>query len=171
MLFLQCTSFGYGRLIQLWKNKSKGSKDLRNDEALQQLGRITRRKLRISRKTIFATGLKILSKYGSSPDVLEIEYQEEAGTGLGPTLEFYSVVSKYFARKSLNMWRCNSYSYRSEMYVDTTDDYITTLLFPEPLNPFSNNEKLLNFLDIWGHLLPDRCLIIEFLTLDLAKSF
>lgn len=149
MLFLQCTSFGYGRLIQLWKNKSKGSKDLRNDEALQQLGRITRRKLRISRKTIFATGLKILSKYGSSPDVLEIEYQEEAGTGLGPTLEFYSVVSKYFARKSLNMWRCNSYSYRSEMDVDTTDDYITTLLFPEPLNPFSNNEKVI---ELFGYL-------------------
>ncbi|CAI1548758.1 hypothetical protein SEUBUCD646_0K02110 [Saccharomyces eubayanus] len=149
MFFLQCTSFGYGRLIQIWKNKTKSSKDSRNDEALQQLGRITRRKLRISRKTVFATGLKILSKYGGSPDVLEIEYQEEAGTGLGPTLEFYSLVSKYFARKSLNMWRCNSYSYRSEMNMDTTDDYITTLLFPEPLDPTANNEKIL---ELFGYL-------------------
>ncbi|CAI4045003.1 putative ubiquitin-protein ligase UFD4 SKDI_11G2020 [Saccharomyces kudriavzevii IFO 1802] len=149
MFFLQCTSFGYGRLIQVWKNKSKSSKDSRNDEALQQLGRITRRKLRISRKTIFATGLKILSKYGCSPDVLEIEYQEEAGTGLGPTLEFYSVVSKYFARRSLNMWRCNSYNYRSEMDIDTTDDYITTLLFPEPLNLSADNEKII---ELFGYL-------------------
>ncbi|EJS42910.1 ufd4p [Saccharomyces arboricola H-6] len=149
MFFLQCTSFGYGRLIQIWKNKTKSSKDSRNDEALQQLGRITRRKLRISRKTIFATGLKILSKYGGSPDVLEIEYQEEAGTGLGPTLEFYSVVSKYFARKSLRMWRCNSYSFRSEMDMDTTDDYITSLLFPEPLNISADNEKIL---ELYGYL-------------------
>lgn len=34
-----------------------------------------------------------------------MEYFEEVGTGLGPTLEFYSLVSKEFARRDLKMWR------------------------------------------------------------------
>lgn len=34
-----------------------------------------------------------------------MEYFEEVGTGLGPTLEFYSLVSKEFARKDLKIWR------------------------------------------------------------------
>lgn len=43
--------------------------------------------------------------YGSSSSILEVEYFEEVGTGLGPTLEFYSLVSKEFARKDLKLWR------------------------------------------------------------------
>lgn len=46
----------------------------------------------------------MLELYGSSASVLEVEYFDEVGTGLGPTLEFYSLVSKEFARKNLKMW-------------------------------------------------------------------
>jgi E3 ubiquitin-protein ligase TRIP12 len=42
--------------------------------------------------------------YGSSSSVLEVEYFEEVGTGLGPTLEFYSLVSREFARRNIKMW-------------------------------------------------------------------
>lgn len=43
--------------------------------------------------------------YGTSPAILEIEYFDEIGTGLGPTLEFYSLASKEFARRDLGLWR------------------------------------------------------------------
>jgi E3 ubiquitin-protein ligase TRIP12 len=43
--------------------------------------------------------------YGANTGILEIEYFDEVGTGLGPTLEFYSLASKAFARRSLGLWR------------------------------------------------------------------
>lgn len=43
--------------------------------------------------------------YGTSPGILEIEYFDEIGTGLGPTLEFYSLASKAFSRRDLSLWR------------------------------------------------------------------
>lgn len=51
--------------------------------------------------------MKVMELYGSSPSVLEVEYFEEVGTGLGPTLEFYSTVSKEFSKKKLKLWREN----------------------------------------------------------------
>lgn len=37
--------------------------------------------------------------------VLELEYQGEVGTGLGPTLEFYTLLSHELQRTTLHMWR------------------------------------------------------------------
>ena len=49
--------------------------------------------------------MKVMQLYGHSPSVLEVEYFEEVGTGLGPTLEFYSTVSREFSKKKLKIWR------------------------------------------------------------------
>jgi len=49
--------------------------------------------------------MKVFELYGSSSSILEVEYFEEVGTGLGPTLEFYSLVSREFARRDLKIWR------------------------------------------------------------------
>ena len=43
--------------------------------------------------------------YGTTTSILEIEYFEEVGTGLGPTLEFYAIASKEFGRRDLRLWR------------------------------------------------------------------
>jgi len=37
--------------------------------------------------------------------VTEIQYEGEVGTGLGPTLEFYSLVSKELQRADLQLWK------------------------------------------------------------------
>lgn len=67
--------------------------------------------------------------YGSSSSILEVEYFEEVGTGLGPTLEFYSLVSKEFARKDLKIWRDADPTF--------TDPYVQhpNGLFPAPISP------------------------------------
>ncbi|KAI0686676.1 hypothetical protein BC835DRAFT_1287769 [Cytidiella melzeri] len=105
--FLQSTSFGYARLILKWQSQQARGQDSnsRRDEGVGFLGRLQRQKVRISRKHILESAVKVFELYGSSSSILEVEYFEEVGTGLGPTLEFYSLVSKEFARRDLKIWR------------------------------------------------------------------
>lgn len=104
--YLQSTSFGYARLILKWQSQQGRSQDSsRRDDGIGFLGRLQRQKVRISRKHILESAVKVFELYGSSSSILEVEYFEEVGTGLGPTLEFYSLVSKEFARRDLKIWR------------------------------------------------------------------
>lgn len=106
-LFLQSTSFGYARSIMRWQG-SQNAEDSRRDQRRDDRafsGRLQRQKVRISRTRILESAMKVLDLYGSSSSVLEIEYFEEVGTGLGPTLEFYSTVSREFSKKNLKLWR------------------------------------------------------------------
>ena len=106
-LFLQSTSFGYSRSMARWQNaqSSNNSRHDRHRDERPFLGRLQRQKVRISRSRILESAIKVMELYGSSPSVLEIEYFEEIGTGLGPTLEFFSNVSKEFCKKKLKLWR------------------------------------------------------------------
>ena len=47
---------------------------------------------------------KILDEVASSRALLEVQYQDEVGTGLGPTLEFYTLVSRELQLSDLNLW-------------------------------------------------------------------
>lgn len=38
---------------------------------------------------------------------VQVEFQGEEGTGLGPTLEFYALVAAEFQRTSLGIWLCD----------------------------------------------------------------
>ena len=129
-LFLQSTSFGYSRSMVRWQS-SRGDTDDRRDRRRDErpiMGRLQRQKVRISRSRILESGLKVMEMYGGSPSVLEVEYFEEVGTGLGPTLEFYSTVSKEFSKKKLKMWRENESSSEGEYAFGRLG------LFPAPLS-------------------------------------
>lgn len=128
-LFLQSTSFGYARSMTRWQN-AQSAEDVRRDRRDERpfLGRLQRQKVRIGRSKILESALKVMELYGASQSVLEVEYFEEVGTGLGPTLEFYSTISKEFAKKKLKLWR--------EVDSNETGEYIngSTGLFPRPMN-------------------------------------
>jgi len=134
--FLQSTSFGYHRLINKWQNQQSRNQDpstsslgnSRHDDSLALLGRLTRQKVRISRNNILASAFKVFELYGTNTSLLEVEYFDEVGTGLGPTLEFYALVSKEFARKDLELWRSDDGQGQSD-YV-----FSSTGLFPSPCN-------------------------------------
>ncbi|TIC56498.1 hypothetical protein E3Q05_01686 [Wallemia mellicola] len=128
--FLQAQTWGTTRLINKWQNEASriGSDNRRPDPTTTHLGRMQRQKVRISREYVLESAIKVFELYGGSSSILEIEYFEEVGTGLGPTLEFYSLVSKEFARKSLRMWRGSQDSSESP-YV-----FSPTGLFPEPMS-------------------------------------
>ncbi|KDQ61362.1 hypothetical protein JAAARDRAFT_30788 [Jaapia argillacea MUCL 33604] len=128
--FLQSTSFGYARLILKWQTQqNRGQDSSRRDDSIAFLGRLQRQKVRISRKHILESAVKVFELYGSSSSILEVEYFEEVGTGLGPTLEFYSLVCKEFARKDLKIWRDEDPTH--------TGSYVSHPhgLFPAPISP------------------------------------
>eukprot|EP00092_Neocalanus_flemingeri_P014477 GFUD01015622.1.p1 GENE.GFUD01015622.1~~GFUD01015622.1.p1 ORF type:complete len:1754 (-),score=538.42 GFUD01015622.1:509-5770(-) len=66
---------------------------------------LDRKKRVISRETILKQGEQLMSELASSRSLLEIQYEGEVGTGLGPTLEFYSLVSKEMQRADLQLWK------------------------------------------------------------------
>ena len=49
--------------------------------------------------------MRIMHDYAKRRTILEFEYFNEAGTGLGPTLEFYTLLSRQLQLRSLHMWR------------------------------------------------------------------
>lgn len=124
-LFLQSTSFGYARSMNRWQN-AQPQDDRRRHDDRPFLGRLQRQKVRISRDKILESALKVMDLYGSAQSILEVEYFEEVGTGLGPTLEFYSSVSKEFSTKKTKMWRDADHN-DSDYYVSAPHG-----LFPRP---------------------------------------
>lgn len=69
-----------------------------------RLGRLPRQKVRISRARVMDSALKVMDLYASHKAMLEVEYFGEVGTGLGPTLEFYTLVSRELRRQELHLW-------------------------------------------------------------------
>lgn len=149
-LFLQSTSFGYSRSMTRWQNaQSTGdSRHDRRDDNRPFLGRLQRQKVRISRVRILESAIKVMDLYGASPSVLEVEYFEEVGTGLGPTLEFYSSVSREFSKKKLKLWRENNMDSESEFAFGEQG------LFPAPMTASmaesDNGKKILNLFKMLG---------------------
>ncbi|KYK60645.1 HECT-domain-containing protein [Drechmeria coniospora] len=148
-LFLQSTSFGYARSMARWQS-AQSTEDNRRDRNNERpfLGRLQRQKVRISRLKMLESALKVMDLYGASQSVLEVEYFEEVGTGLGPTLEFYATVSKEFSKKKLKLWR--------EVDSLGNDEFVSgqSGLFPRPLSQealaTANGERILQMFKMLG---------------------
>ncbi|KAI6126477.1 ubiquitin-protein ligase [Pisolithus croceorrhizus] len=168
--YLQSTSFGYARLILKWQSQQGRSQDSsRRDDGIGFLGRLQRQKVRISRKHILESAVKVFELYGSSSSILEVEYFEEVGTGLGPTLEFYSLVSKEFARKDLKIWR-DADPNSSGAHV-----HHPTGLYPAPLSPddIANDggQKRTHILRVIGQYVAKAMLDSRIIDLSFNKIF
>ena len=149
VLFLQSTSFGYNRSMQRWQSQS--TEDTRRDRHRDDrpyTGKLQRQKVRIQRSRILDSACKVLEIYGGSSSLLEIEYFDEVGTGLGPTLEFYSTVSKEFSKKKTNLWRGNDAN-DNEKYAFGKNG-----MFPAPMTEgFAESEsgkKVLHYFKMLG---------------------
>lgn len=67
--------------------------------------RLEKRRKTVNREDIFRQSEIILNELTNSKTLLEIQYENEVGTGLGPTLEFYALVSREMQGADLDMWR------------------------------------------------------------------
>merc|ERR1719171_1955699 len=109
-LYLHSTAFGLSRALQrLQQDTSNGAASAPNGSQSERssdfrLGRLPRQKVRISRGRVMDSALKVMDLYASQKALLEVEYFGEVGTGLGPTLEFYTLVSRELRRTELRLW-------------------------------------------------------------------
>ncbi|KAF8948165.1 Ubiquitin fusion degradation protein 4 [Haplosporangium gracile] len=168
--YLQSTAFGFSRSIMRWQNQQQrnGHTDQR-DDSQNFLGRIQRQKVRISRQKALESAVRVMDLYGSHQAMLEVEYFEEVGTGLGPTLEFYSVVSKEFCKKFLKLWR--------DVDSDSTIKYVTAPqgLYPRPMASVpghaDNHRKILKLFKSLGQFIAKAMLDSRIIDVPLSALF
>ncbi|KAL1200108.1 E3 ubiquitin-protein ligase UPL4 [Cardamine amara subsp. amara] len=95
-------------------------------------GSLPRKKFLACREKILESAANMMELYGNQKVVIEVEYSEEVGTGLGPTLEFYTLVSRAFQNPDLCMWRSNCSSFVGKSSEDSGVFASPSGLFPRP---------------------------------------
>ncbi|XP_015911570.1 E3 ubiquitin-protein ligase TRIP12 [Parasteatoda tepidariorum] len=144
--------------------------ELTNSEKITP--RLDKRKRTISRSSILKQAETILQDYGESKTMLEIQYKNEVGTGLGPTLEFYALVSKELQRSDLNMWHVVT----SCPEGDFSTNYVhsPTGLFPMPLSRNTRSSsltKICNKFKLLGKFLAKAIMDSRLIDIPLSLAF
>ncbi|CAN6817260.1 unnamed protein product [Brassica oleracea var. botrytis] len=106
--YFYSTAFGLSRALNRLQQQQGADGSGSTNEREMRIGRLQRQKVRVSRNRILDSAAKVMEMYSSQKAVLEVEYFGEVGTGLGPTLEFYTLLSHDLQKVSLGMWRSNS---------------------------------------------------------------
>lgn len=112
-VLFQSTALGVARSLHLLQTRTdtsgvptshhRSARAFRDSET--RIGRIQRQKVRIHRNRILESAIRVMNMYAGHSTVLEVEYFDEVGTGLGPTLEFYTLASRETQRADLGLWR------------------------------------------------------------------
>ncbi|XP_037098175.1 E3 ubiquitin-protein ligase HECTD1 [Syngnathus acus] len=115
-LFFTCTAFGASRAIVWLQNRreatmerSRASTAVRRDDPGDfRVGRLKHERVKVPRgDTMMEWAEAVMQIHADRKSVLEVEFQGEEGTGLGPTLEFYALVAAEFQTTSLGIWLCD----------------------------------------------------------------
>ncbi|CAA6655990.1 unnamed protein product [Spirodela intermedia] len=106
--FFYSTAFGLSRALHRLQQQRGADGHSSIHEREVRIGRLQRQKVRVSRNHILDSAVKVMEMYSSQKTVLEVEYFGEVGTGLGPTLEFYTLLSHDLQRARLGLWRSSS---------------------------------------------------------------
>jgi E3 ubiquitin-protein ligase TRIP12 len=121
--YLYSTAFGLSRALHRLQQQP-GDNNNAVSEREVRVGRLQRQKVRVSRNRILDSAAKVMEMFSNQKAVLEVEYFGEVGTGLGPTLEFYTLLSRDLQRIDLGLWRSNSPD-DSGMQIDGRGDDLT----------------------------------------------
>jgi len=117
-LFFSCTAFGVSRTIA-WIQKERtaaeqargGTPSSRNDgrpDTSRSVGRLTSERVFVPRgDQLLDWAVNVMRVHAARKSILEVQFQGEAGYGLGPTLAFYNMVAAELQRKDLCMWICD----------------------------------------------------------------
>ncbi|XP_033735284.1 E3 ubiquitin-protein ligase HECTD1-like isoform X2 [Pecten maximus] len=188
-IYFTCTAFGSSRAI-VWLQdrrdatleRSRGPMPRRDEGGEYRIGRLKHERVRIPRgERLLDWAVQVMKYHSHRKSVLEIEFEKEEGTGLGPSLEFYALIAAEMQRKELGLWLCDDeFTDNLEREVDIGHGvkppgfYIQRAggLFPAPLPQDSADiprvEKLFHFL---GTLLAKCVQDKRLIDLPLARSF
>ncbi|KAF5752015.1 E3 ubiquitin-protein ligase UPL3-like [Tripterygium wilfordii] len=119
--YFHSTAFGLSRALYRLQQQQGADGHGSTNEREVRVGRLQRQKVRVSRNRILDSAAKVMEMYSSQKAVLEVEYFGEVGTGLGPTLEFYTLLSHDLQKVALGMWRSLSTD-KSSMEIDEDEE-------------------------------------------------
>uniref|UniRef100_A0A1B6DIC7 E3 ubiquitin-protein ligase n=1 Tax=Clastoptera arizonana TaxID=38151 RepID=A0A1B6DIC7_9HEMI len=116
-LYFGCTAFGASRSI-VWlqtqrdvileRQRAPGLSPRRDDPHEFRVGRLKHERVKVPRGDLLLPwAMQVMKVHAGRKSILEVEFQGEEGTGLGPTLEFYALVAAELQRKDLGMWLCD----------------------------------------------------------------
>lgn len=120
--YFYSTAFGLSRALHRLQQQP-GDNNNTAVEREVRVGRLQRQKVRVSRNRILDSAAKVMEMFSNQKALLEVEYFGEVGTGLGPTLEFYTLLSRELQRADLRLWR--SHPDDSGMQIDGNADGLT----------------------------------------------
>lgn len=164
--YFYSTAFGLSRALHRLQQQQGADGHGSTNEREVRVGRLQRQKVRVSRNRILDSAVKVMEMYSSQKAVLEVEYFGEVGTGLGPTLEFYTLLSHDLQKFKLGMWRSTGSLEQPSMELDVGEqrdgkrnsisgldsvgsdrDLVQALLglFPRPLPPNADTSENSNF--------------------------
>ncbi|GER55234.1 E3 ubiquitin-protein ligase UPL3 [Striga asiatica] len=133
--YFYSTAFGLSRaLYRLQQQQGAEGHGSAGDREVR-VGRLQRQKVRVSRNRILDSAAKVMEMCSSQKAILEVEYFGEVGTGLGPTLEFYTLLSHELQKDGLGMWRSGCSSSGPSIEVDGDIIHVPLGLFPRPWPP------------------------------------
>ncbi|KAK9733430.1 hypothetical protein RND81_04G067600 [Saponaria officinalis] len=139
--YFQLAAFGR---LQVLPNNTSHSDSYVSRERRLSVGSVPRKKFLACRDQVLESAMQMMELYARKNVVIEVEYADEVGTGLGPTLEFYTLLSNDFQKAGLGMWRGD---YMSPKKIQS--QLITSSgLFPRPWSPKSSNINGIEFADV-----------------------
>ncbi|GAA0184288.1 ubiquitin-protein ligase [Lithospermum erythrorhizon] len=143
-------------------------------------GYYPRKKFMVDRDRILDSATQMMDLHASHKVIIEVEYNEEVGTGLGPTLEFYTLVSHEFQKCCLGMWREDHLSLGSKEGVEVEDFGILVSrfgLFPRPWSAAVSTSNSKDFSEVLkrfvllGHIVAKAFQDGRVLDLPFSKAF
>ncbi|EDV98881.1 GH13561 [Drosophila grimshawi] len=116
-LYFNCTAFGSSRSIVCLQSQRDITNERqripimsprRDDQHDFRVGRLKHERVKVPRnKDLLRWAIQVMKAHCNRKSVLEVEFLDEEGTGLGPTLEFYALVAAEIQRSDLCMWLCD----------------------------------------------------------------
>jgi len=148
-LYFTASAFGTSRSIVWLQNQRESSVDRlrgpsprREDPQDFRVGRLRHERVKVPRgDSILAWAMQVMTVHADRKSILEVEFLDEEGTGLGPTLEFYALVAAEIQRYDLALWMCDDNLFQSKETISVEEGlkppgyYVQAPhgLFPAPL--------------------------------------
>lgn len=153
-------------LVQMQENMEKyGMRDTLNaDHQFVRSYRLQREKKRVWRDKALACAMHIMGKERISGSVvLEFEYYNENGSGSGPTMEFYTLVSDELRETKLRLWRRTDETPDDKYYRPHVGVY------PRPIPPSSPElDDMERYFSLLGRLIARALLDKRILSIPLS---
>ncbi|KAL9235847.1 hypothetical protein vseg_010580 [Gypsophila vaccaria] len=138
--YFQLAAFGR---LQVLPNTSHSDSNV-SRERRSSMGSVPRKKFLACREKVLESAMQMMELYANKNVVIEVEFIDEVGTGLGPTLEFYTLVSHDLQKAGLGMWR-GDYTSPTRSY---SQQGTSSGLFPRPWSLKSSNINGTEFADV-----------------------